>query len=1440
MGELINPYIAGAPVTEARMFFGREDVFQWIENSIAGQYADHILVIHGQRRVGKTSVLKQLGNRLPKRFIPVFFDLQGRTHTTLDRFLWWLAREIVRVLKQERGMEVPLPEKDAFAADIEYFEHRFLPDLKPALGHDTLLLTFDEFDNLEESEVKEELARPLTDYLRRLMGNGGLNFIFSIGSSGRKLENMQAAYTEFFKTALYKKISFLNEDQTRNLITRPIENIIEYDKRAVTRIYQLAGGHPYFTQLTCHELFAKCQQSEERIIKAADVEAILDDVVERGTVNLKFVWDEASDIEKWSLSALAQLDKSDYRVVADYLRKNRVRFSDTDLTSGLLHLREKDILTAENRFVIHLLKLWLRKNRPIEQVREELTEVNPIASRYIEIGLEFKDSHLYEKAIESFQEALAVAKDNVQAQVNIGLVYMDMKAYDKAVIEFEKTLTMDDEDVSARSGLCDAHLSLGDSAMSKGRIKDAVISYQRVLAINTEHTEARGRMAEIARQRAEKALTDGKDEEALSAFTEALKHTPEDPALIARVDQVRAEKKAKVFAALVARSEKEMGTKNWEGAIKALEEALPLAPGDASIHKRINEIKAVQEKARLDGLLAKADTAAKIGRWDEAISALTVFLSAKPDEAVETKLREVRANQREAKLIELKAQARGLTRAERFDGALSAWEAYLALDPADRETVQVEIGQVKSAQALARSYADAEKAFAKRHYDQAVNLLKGIVNQDENYRDASYLLSQAIELRRTARKWWQSKWLRGVVVGSMALVVGWFAFRPGSLLMAIMQSAPTEAAITTSVPTTSNVVNTTTTATAIPPTATAPLPYRWARLNSGQFLPRMNVTGIVVDPADSGVIYVSTETSGVYKSIDGGISWQPSHAGLEQSSIGRLLIDPQNTNILYGISEVGIYKTTDGGRNWNLLYPMKYFTSLIMDPFNHEHLYFVDGDFYHETQYMYQSTDSGVTWSKLQTPNCPSSFARLTLHPEISNTLFLTFTSYFEINECNQGLYVSEDGGQTWNFTPANIERIDQLRILKIQTKPSEVIYGSIQIIGQSFALYKSLDRGKSWSLMLDNRCFAMDNDPADPKRLFCGSFGQLLVTEDDGNKWTSVLDTNGWLTAIAFSSDSIFVGEMLGRGLYKSNDGGKTWEEQNSGMGGIYFNLHVNQTQNTNWYIEEETGVHRSSDFGKTWNLVDEQGQLLALGSDGNTLYRLGEEGVLLSKDAGNTWTSLRVPPVDYMAGIATLSQQPSTVLVLYKNGYHFSTDSGETWDTTSENAWEQMSFDDTTTPILYSDTTRQQLYAIGIDANTESLHSEDGGKNWEVCAPIDTIFPFSPSNLSFDPTDKRRLIVATKKGVFISTDSCRSWQAINNGLSSLYVNSVAIDPNNPDTLFAGTDGGAYISTDGGKTWNQINEGLLGATVVYSIAVDKDSNVYAATPYGIFKLEGR
>lgn len=1430
MGEIVNPYIAGAPVTEQRMFFGRDDVFQWIQNSLSGQYADHILVIHGQRRVGKTSVLKQLGNRLPERYIPVFFDLQGRTHTSLDRFLWWLAREIVRVLKQERNAEIPIPEKDAFARDLEYFESQFLAEVREALPDHTLLLTFDEFDNLEESEVKEELARPLIDYLRRLMGNAGLNFIFSIGSSGRKLENMQASYTEFFKTALYKKISFLSEEQTHHLVTRPVEGILEYERAAVDRIYGIASGHPYFTQLTCHELFARCQRTEQRKIAKSDVEAILDDVVERGTVNLKFVWDEATDIEKWSLAALAQMDKADNRALADYLKKQRVRFVESDLTSGLLHLREKDVLTAENRFVIHLLKLWLQKNRPIEQAREELTEVNPIANRYIEIGLEFKDSGQYEKAIESFQEALAVAKDNVQAQVNIALVYMDQKAYDKAIVEFEKALTMDDEDVAARAGLCEAHLALGDAAMTKGRAKEAVQSYQRVLAINAEHTEARQRMAELSRQRAEKALVDGKDEEALAAFADALKFTPEDPALIARVDQVRAEKKAKVLAALIARSEKETGAKNWEGAIKSLEEALSLVPDDASIQKRMSEVKAAQEKARLDALLVKADAAAKSARWDEAIETLTAVLAAKPDEAVEAKLTEVRAKQREARLGELKTQARGLARSERFDEALSAWEAYLALEPADREGAQAESEGVKKAKALAKSYAEAQRAFAKKNYDQAVNLLKDIINQDENYKDASRLLAQAIELRRTARKWWQSKILWGGIGIAALVAVAWGVFRYGSPLLSALTAptaAPTGISAPTAVPT----------ATVSPTATAAPLPYTWARLNSGQFLPRDTITAILIDPNDSGVMYIGTRNAGVYKSIDGGVSWQPIHNGLGRAAIDTLVMDPLDTKILYaGTLLGGVYKTIDGGLNWQAMSTgigirggMEWVAIISMDAQDSQHLYFTDAGT------IYETVDGGFSWNKVKEGDgdCPHTFVGLVADPVDGNTLYTADVGQWP-SDCPGGVYKSTTGGRSWSITSLKWDSWDTwFKGLWIEPVEGKNLYVSPS------NLWVSNAGGDVWSLSSKTPCNSIAFDPQDRLTAYCASYNVVLKTSDGGRQWTRLAgNTAGRSSALAVSPqdhDVLFLG---GLGLSVSMDGGKTWSAQGGGLGGSEMELKIHPTSPSVLYARgSDQTIYRSEDGGRNWNGFG-AGLSLSFDSEGNTIYTLTENNYLLSStDDGKSWQRGALPLPGAHA-IAAHPTNPSRVYVLYGRNtppyFYYSDDYGVTWQATT-------GMRDIYNPRLFFDhSLGQRVYAVG---DLEASRSSDGGVTWTNCDdfPSGVWTSVADARAAIDPRDSNRLFVATRgNGIIVSEDGCRTWETSNTGLGSLFVNIVAIDPNSPNTLYAGTDGGAHVSFDGGQTWNQINDGLLGATVVYSIVVDKDSNVYAATPYGIFKLESR
>jgi photosystem II stability/assembly factor-like uncharacterized protein len=126
-----------------------------------------------------------------------------------------------------------------------------------------------------------------------------------------------------------------------------------------------------------------------------------------------------------------------------------------------------------------------------------------------------------------------------------------------------------------------------------------------------------------------------------------------------------------------------------------------------------------------------------------------------------------------------------------------------------------------------------------------------------------------------------------------------------------------------------------------------------------------------------------------------------------------------------------------------------------------------------------------------------------------------------------------------------------------------------------------------------------------------------------------------------------------------------------------------------------------------------------------------------------------------------------------------------------------------------------------------------------WQACGK-DATTSQADSRLALDLQGERLYLATPGRGVLVSTDKCQSWQASNNGLGNLFVNTVAMDPNNSDIVYAGTDSGTYISFDGGVTWGQINDGLIGSNIVYSIAVDSDSNVYAATPNGIFKLEGR
>jgi len=288
MLNAVNPYIAGSPVTGPEMFFGREDVFTFIRQALIGKHRDNIIVLYGQRRTGKTSTLYQLPSCLGPHYLCVFVDLQALHLEGIDGFLWELANHIQRVLRREHQIELPDLERREFMADARnFFQYKFLDQVWSAIGERHLLLMLDEAIRLEEQVRLGKLEHQVFEYMSHLMQHyERLNFLFSLGSG---LEEMEKEYSLLFRTAVYKKISFLDRGTTNALIANPVKDYYKVEDIAQERIFQITSGHPYCVQLLCHNLFNRWQQRPVETITVQDVERVLDEAVERGLAVFKHI-----------------------------------------------------------------------------------------------------------------------------------------------------------------------------------------------------------------------------------------------------------------------------------------------------------------------------------------------------------------------------------------------------------------------------------------------------------------------------------------------------------------------------------------------------------------------------------------------------------------------------------------------------------------------------------------------------------------------------------------------------------------------------------------------------------------------------------------------------------------------------------------------------------------------------------------------------------------------------------------------------------------------------------------------------------------------------------------------------------------------------------------------------------------------------------------------
>ena len=379
-----NPYLPGTPLRRhSALFFGREDLFQFVAENAGKLVQRNVLILMGQRRTGKTSALLRLEAYLPPHVLPVYIDCQSLGVTPgMPAFfhdIAWLVSDALAA----RGIDLPVPEPEAWQANpTGMFERQFLPAARAAVPpHTTFLMVFDEFEAFENLVGDGLLPPTLFTYLRHLMQHGeGMGFVFA---GTRRLEEMTTDYwSVLFNIALYRQIDFLDRDAAIRLITEPVAPNLIYDDLALEKILRVTAGHPYFLQLVCYTLVNRANAEGSGYVTINDVNAGLEEMLRLGEVHFAYIWQRSTPVERALLTAVAHLMDRDLPFrpaeLQQYLADYGIHLAPTEVIAGLNRLVERDIMrqfsseaTTLYELKIGLVGLWTAQNKSLSKLHEE-------------------------------------------------------------------------------------------------------------------------------------------------------------------------------------------------------------------------------------------------------------------------------------------------------------------------------------------------------------------------------------------------------------------------------------------------------------------------------------------------------------------------------------------------------------------------------------------------------------------------------------------------------------------------------------------------------------------------------------------------------------------------------------------------------------------------------------------------------------------------------------------------------------------------------------------------------------------------------------------------------------------------------------------------------------------------------------------------------------
>ncbi|MEH2023644.1 AAA family ATPase [Nostoc sp.] len=357
--EIDSPYITGNPITlEQEIFTGRDDIGLRIEQLLRDRRRPPLL-LYGQRRMGKTSLLNNIGKLLPNSIIPMFVDLQGAPSSASDHagFLYNLAKEMEKSAKKQ-GLTLPSLAREVLKSDPFTYFYEWLDKVEQALEQNTALLALDEFEVLDSAIAKGRFdEQDVLGMLRHLIQHRPRFKVLLAGS--HTIEEYQR-WASYLINVQVVHISYLKEAEARQLIERPVKDFtLRYEPNAVERVLQLTRCHPFLVQLLCAEIIVLKNEQDpsiRRLATLADVEAAIPEALQSGGFFFADIQNNQVDASGQALLRFIAAQGEGAIVSRQSLLQ---QFPDADITFSLLLQRELiEEVDDGYGFQVELIRRW--------------------------------------------------------------------------------------------------------------------------------------------------------------------------------------------------------------------------------------------------------------------------------------------------------------------------------------------------------------------------------------------------------------------------------------------------------------------------------------------------------------------------------------------------------------------------------------------------------------------------------------------------------------------------------------------------------------------------------------------------------------------------------------------------------------------------------------------------------------------------------------------------------------------------------------------------------------------------------------------------------------------------------------------------------------------------------------------------------------------------